>query len=735
MAMTDGSVADPAGSAWLPPDELHRRQTASDRLLAAEGAGHVVHDLPVRADGRVVALESRPWRLDPHPYVLDAATFARLEAAVAERALACEAVIGDLYGQRRLVTERIVDPAALWATARYRMAAVGARRPHRWLTTYAVDVVRGVDGRWHVVQDLTDAPAGFGYALLGRAVFGQVVRPTPRHPRPLEPYLATLRRGLAETSSADGPRIVVFTGGIDHPSYVEHSYLATKLGYHLVEGADLVVRQRRLWLRTLSGLEPIDVLHRRLEDHRLDPMEVNAAGVAGVPGVLLAASAGSASIANAHGAGVMEAPELALSWDEAIEVLSGSRPMLPLRSPAAAPAGSTVDQIIGAEVERVPVFLGGEVVARPMVLRLHAVVTDDGVTVVPGGNGRVLDEADDPRIPTPCIAKDVWVLGVEPLPAVLVPPVPQVDLIASVPTRAADSLYWLGRAAERAEVVARAARVALTEREASDSPTPSRIVVALTGSDATTPDEALSVAGVRIVLEIGTMLAEAASVREFLSTTAGRVLGAMADVRGRLQHALPDVEILDEVLLQLSAFSGLWNESVVRGPAWHFGDYARRYERAVAVLESVAAVIDDATTDTVLLESLLATHDSLVAYRRRHRSDVELTAVLSLLVRDERNPRSVRASLDALLRDAAAIDWTDGVDGLDAVRDGLVGLGGRAQVEAAIAMLHGLAGRLTATRLATPPDPAVIRSVRPLPQVADGSTPDPTPIVSADGDR
>ena len=106
---------------------------------------------------------------------------------------------------------------------------------------------------------------------------GQMQQPRPGPgPRSVEPYLGVLRHALASVSPVDGPRIVVFSGGIDHPSYIEHSYLATRLGFNLVEGPDLVVRQRRLYLRTLTGLEPIDVIFRRLEDDRVDPMEVNA---------------------------------------------------------------------------------------------------------------------------------------------------------------------------------------------------------------------------------------------------------------------------------------------------------------------------------------------------------------------------------------------------------------------------------------------------------------------------
>ncbi len=717
----------------LPPAELVRRQAALDRLLAAEGAGHVVHDLPVRSDGRVITLESRPWRLDPFPYVLGDDDFAWLSEAVAERMRAGEAILDDLYGERRLVQERVVDPASLWATPRYRLAAVGAATdPHR-LTTYAVDVVRDETGAWHALQDLTDAPAGFGYALLDRSVFMQAVGiGSDGRPRPVEPYLSTLRRALADTSSLDGPRIVVFSGGIDHASYVEHSYLATKLGFNLVEAADLVVRRRRLWLRTLTGLEPVDVLHRRLEDSRLDPMEVNTTGAAGIPGVLLAARSGSLALANAHGTGVLEAPDLAPRWDDAAELLTGSRPRLALR-PSVDASGRGVDAVIGATAERVPFHHDGRVEWWPLVVRMHAVATSDGITVLPCANGRVLDPLDDPRIPTPCIAKDVWVMTRTLVPVVTAPAAPQVDLIASVPTRAAESLYWLGRAAERAEVIARTARVVLFDRETGTDPVEvlgEHLLVSLaTGvvGSRTAPMEpgagveaALELAASRCAVEIGAMLAESASVREFLSGTAGRVLGLLADVRSRLQAGESDVDTFDELLLQLSAFAGLWNESVVRGPAWHFGDFARRYERSVAVLASVAATrwIEGQGHDVrSSLGLLLAAHDSLVAYRRRHRSEVEWGAVLMMLVHDPRNPRSVASSLEKLVRDAAEIGWMDGVEPLDELRREVAAptladdVSGRDPIEVLdgfAARLHELAGRLTSDRLTTPPDPTLV---------------------------
>ena len=123
--------------------DLIARQREADRLLAAEGAGHIVHDLPVRADGRTVALESRPWRLDPIPIVIDAAEFHLLGDRLVARMRMLEAILDDIYGSRTLLTDRVLEPPDVWASNRYRLAAIGQLAAPRWLTTYAVDVMQG----------------------------------------------------------------------------------------------------------------------------------------------------------------------------------------------------------------------------------------------------------------------------------------------------------------------------------------------------------------------------------------------------------------------------------------------------------------------------------------------------------------------------------------------------------------------------------------------------------------
>ena len=696
-------------------NDLAWRQSDHDRLLAAEGAGHIVHDLPLRSDGRMVALESRPWRLDPIPMVIDGEEFVALADAAIARMQMLEAILADLYGARTLLRDAVVDPTALWGSPKYRLAAFGTRPVRRWLTSYAVDVVRDHSGRWSVVRDLTDAPSGAGYALLARSVTGRVHRdvvsqlPAGSALRSLDPFADRLRDGLADVAATRNPRIVVLSGGVDHPSYVEQSYLATRLGLNLAEGADLVVRQRRVWLRSLAGLEPVDVLFRRLEDDRIDPMEVNAEGSVGVPGLLLAARSRGVSLANAHGTGVLEDPTLGEYWDAAGAWLTGRatdyQGVWPMRfMPASERAGATWATW--------PSYDGSSIVERSVTLRLHLVASDRGIDVLQGGSARVLGPGDDPTAPTIATAKDVWVVGgtVAPPEVRRRTPLPQVDLIGSVPTRAAEALFWAGRSMERAELIARAMEVVLdrtTGLVAAEVAEPwvingLEMLARISGVsvDASSPSRAgdtFTAAVDALARQLGSFLAEASSVREFFSVTAGRMLARLADSRGQLRQFVPDdpqqFEVaridgrqLESILVDLASLVGLWNESVVHGPAWRFGEVGRRLERAFGVVDGlrgafafgasavpapaplveVAGLIsEDHRLDFQrqrVVEIVLASNESLVAYRRRHRSDVEFEAAAHLLVADVHNPRAVAAAVRQVRHQADRLGWATGLE-------------------------------------------------------------------------
>ncbi len=723
------------------PAVLSSRQRQAERLLDAEGTGHLVHDLTLATDRRgnthAERAASHPWRLDPIPFVLAADEFRLLAEGVVHRMRALEGLLADCYGPRRLIADGVLPAELLHSLAGYR-PVTGDDGARTWLIHYAIDVVRDATGKWNVVQDLTDAPSGLGYALLNRSVMARVMPDGLRAvgAAGVHDHADTLRRALTASAprGSTSPRAVVLTAGPGDPTYVEHSYLAMRLGIHLVEGADVVMRAGRLWLRVLDGLDPIDVVYRRVVDAQLDPLEPgHLGGGSGVPGLVWGARAGGVTLANAYGSGIAEAPQIAPFLSVAAQHLLGR----PLDLPSLTS---------GAALGTSPVFVGDgdhSVQARPVVLRLHIACVDGEYVVMRGGVGRVLAPGDHPASPTAEMVKDVWVVGAgAPVRPLHVTGPPQVDFGGSVPKRVADALYWLGRAAERAEVAARATSVVTTQLEQdpmlltlSDGAwTVGAAALLRAARSAPAADrgesapfdafvDELAATSAATAVQIAALVQEATSVREYLSVTTGRVLGRLADIHARLVDGRAVPEELDVALVDLAALSGLVMESTVRGPAWRFLDLGRRIERTLAVLGSVEAVLGVVApplAEQPLADAVLSANESLVAYRRRYRSEFDLHAVLDLLLRDDANPRSLAYQLDRLREHTAGLAWPEGsalvqdasLQALAMVETAAVN-GRRVSLDELVLQVRGpilqLSGAIVARWFADPVNPTVVR--------------------------
>ena len=732
----------------LGPDELERRQRAADRLMVAEGASAVLHD--------DVTASVRPWRIDVVPLVLDAATWAALAAGLVGRAALLADVVADLQGPRELLQAGVIPVEALAGHASLLVSSWRAGPANR-LSVVGADVVVDGDGRARVVADVTDVPSGDGHALLARAVSARVLPPV--HPAlglvGHRAYTSALRATLAAAAPSErpSPRTVVVTGAPDDPGYVEDSYLATQLGYDLAERADVAVRDGRVWLRSLDGLEPVDVLLRRVPETAFDPVEdaqYTGAGVAGAVGV---DRDGHVAIVNPFGSGVaagyalqpfldaaarfltgrpLDLPSVPALWcgdpdrrraveaDPTRYVLHDTDPRAPAPPAVAADLGDAElatwmarlaarpERYVAQEVVDVataPRLADGRLAPAPVALRTQVALGPDGPVALPGGHARLLDGRTPLAGRHTGTGKDVWVLDPDSRdrrPRPTGRSIPQIDLRRSLPTRAAEAMYWMGRMAERAEMAARTAVVALT-RVVGAAPEPADLDAAaralrsvsgglgvLAGRDdlADVPDldgevrRALSGRPGAVVPSLRSTVVNARIARQLLSARtwslltlldaeataldrvargdrgAGGSAGAapaLATPAGAASLAAFDVtEALDSVLVTLAALAGLANETVVRGPGWRFFDIGRRLERALLVLGLVEALFEPAVDDEALAmrgEIALAANESLVAYRRRHRTDVTLDALGDLLLADRDNPRSVRFQLDSLALD------------------------------------------------------------------------------------
>jgi uncharacterized circularly permuted ATP-grasp superfamily protein/uncharacterized alpha-E superfamily protein len=488
-------------------EELDRRWTNARQLIHNNGITYNVY-----GDNR--GKESL-WSLDPLPFVLSEDDWALLAPAVEQRAKLLNLLLDDFYGPQHLLKRNLFPTSLVHANPAFLRPCFGTPvaggiRLH----IYAVDLVRSPDGRWWVLTDRAQAPSGAGYALENRLVSARTLPNvfSQCSVRPLRQFFEARRDGL-QALAPGARRIVLLTPGPYNETFFEHSYLSRFWGISLVEGADLTVRENRVFLKTLSGLEQVDLILRRQDDAWCDPLELRGDSLLGVPGLLSAVRAGNVVVANALGSGVVESPaqlaflpslcrhlldedlrlpSLATWWcgqeKEREYVLSNLqhliiKPAFPrfglhpvfgaalseeARRQLAARIQLRPEQYVAQEMVQsstAPVWTDNGLSPRHMVLRMFAAWDGTKYVVMPGGLTRVSSSSASLVVSMQhgSGSKDTWVLGSGETASAR-----QHDLLAhparaavtgDLPSRVADNLFWLGRYVERLEALIRMLRV------------------------------------------------------------------------------------------------------------------------------------------------------------------------------------------------------------------------------------------------------------------------------------
>ncbi len=500
-----------------------------------------VRRLDVARDGAAQDEGAAPsWRCDPVPLPLTTPEFMLLADGLAQRARLLEAMLADLYGPQRMLAEGWLPPALVHANPAYlrpcRTVSMDAPAaggvPARMLQTYAADLVRGPDGQWRVLADRTGGVLGIGYARESRRMLARVLPELFRSTqvRQLRPFFEAWQDALQHSAGrADGraPVVAMLTPGPSDPHWAEHLSLSRDLACALVEARDLTVRGGVLSIKTLEGLQTVDVLLRRVGGGALDPLELSPGGP-GVTGLLDVARQGSVQILNHPGAAAVEAPALAAFmpslarrllgealrlptiptvWlaDEGVPrmvaqgfdrwsvrpALDGSAHPAPLNS-LSQEARAALERSIAAtpwayagctslSPSLAPCFAPERMVPRPIVLRMFLMHDGARWRMMEGGLARVLAPGEHvtETLPPGSVFKDVWVLNEEsvliqgPAPARQAP-VALRRSAGNLPSRVADDFYWLGRYVERLDAQARLGRAGLLRR-ARGAPLPREI--------------------------------------------------------------------------------------------------------------------------------------------------------------------------------------------------------------------------------------------------------------------
>ncbi len=508
---------------WQDLNARITRWDAEQRGTLTATASRMIEDLGttfnVYSD---VGGAGQPYELDPIPLIIPPAEWAHVAAGLAQRIRLIDLVLNDLYGPRNLLREGLVPPDLVHSSPHFPPNVRGIQPlGGQFLMLSGCDLVRAPNGAWTVMRDYTGAsPGGLGQVLENRNVTSNLLPDAfeAHHVARLGDFFDLERSTLQSLapSRTQMANVVFLTPGFKHPSYFEHAYKARLLGFPLVEVADLTVRERRLFLKTLAGLHRIDSVVCRIDTDGIDPLESWVPGN-GVPGLMEAWRAGNVALLNAPGAGFASTPalmpflpgicrkwlgeEIKLPFVETwwlgqphvrqrvlnqlhryILLPAFNRdPLLPLRCVSLSQAArkqwiATIEERphdfvaqLDVALSEAPSLENRGVRDRPIVWRAFSLNTPSGVVVLPGGLTRVGKSGQAAQLwPEHAgFTKDVWISNDAPTPISkpdINSPRAQKDrhpASLEVPSRIAEQLFWVGRYAERVEFTARLLRVTL----------------------------------------------------------------------------------------------------------------------------------------------------------------------------------------------------------------------------------------------------------------------------------
>ncbi|MBF34175.1 MAG: hypothetical protein CME85_14015 [Henriciella sp.] len=648
----------------------------------------------------------RPWPLSHVPVLIDGKEWETIAGALKQRADLLERVAADLYGENRLVAEGALPGELIAQSSEWIRPLVGVKpRGGHYLNFIAFEISRGPDGTWWVLNDRTQAPSGAGYALETRVATSRIYAEHYAQARVhrLSNFFSEFRTALLNMRSDPDNHVAILTPGPFSETYFEQSYIARYLGLLLVEGEDLTVKQGQVFVRTVSGLQPVDVLWRRLDTLYADPLELDETSQIGTAGLVGAIRRGSVSVVNALGAGVLESRALLAFLPRISRALAGGPLAMPniatwwcgqpaershvlsrLEAMMLAPALSTRqmfdpeesslmgsqlrrqgldyarhlvetegDMLVGQEAvsfSTSPAWVDGKLVPRPMSLRVFMVRTASGWSVMPGGFARIGSDEAAPvfSMQSGSSVADVWIVSDEPVDTVThlasgqarAPRAKQ----GALPSKAAENLFWLARYMERAESFTRLNR-ARHERLADAASPQSPLLSYLTRYTAFIGLHTEVAIPPALATAIRSAMRAAASVRDRLSPDGWAAIVQLSDrlddaLESRLMPGDDASREMGVLLRQSSAFTGLLQDNMYRFTEWRFLSLGRSIERIMALASALASFLaEDAPLGS--LDLALEYADSSISHRRRYGFQASRASVIELLALDELNPRSL----------------------------------------------------------------------------------------------
>ncbi|MCU0818130.1 MAG: circularly permuted type 2 ATP-grasp protein [Beijerinckiaceae bacterium] len=695
----------------MTPEELQHRTARGDHYLRDAGVYYRQYNAGVSSE-----LE---WPLSHVPILINEADWASISAGLIQRADLLEALCRDLYGPNLLVEEGHLPASLIAASPEWLRPLVGTTpRGGHFLHFVAFEIGRGPDGAWWVLGDRTQAPSGVGFALQNRVATARIFADhyAQAHVHRLAGFFRSFRDALNGMRNQQTNRVSILTPGPLNETYFEHAYIARYLGFGLLEGEDLTIEDGELMVRTVAGPIPIDVLWRRLDSSFADPLELDPQSKLGTPGLVSAVRRGSVTLVNALGSGILEIralqaflpriaerltgqplllPNIATWWcgqqAEAGHVLANVERMLigealstslpfdpdphapPRLDPQALRQALLTNGAgyVGQEVvtlSTTPALVDGVLRPRPMSLRVFLARTPTGWEVMPGGYARIgrTDDSTALSMRRGGSAADVWIVSPKPVPQDTMLATPGEPFLRAVPgtlpSRAADNLFWLGRYVERTEGhlrLLRALHLRLSENPDGGNPTIAQLREmledrGLDSASAPLPDGFLQT--------LDAAVNSASKIRDRFSVDGWAALNDLSKTARRFSTRLSEgddtARATGILLRKVSGFTGLVHENMYRFVGWRFMSIGRALERSQFMLTNLIAMgAPDAPEGSLDLAVEIA--DSAMTHRRRYSVSTNRETVLDLLALDALNPRSVLYSANELHEHVSYLPGSD----------------------------------------------------------------------------
>lgn len=713
----------------IPQEDFAQREEMLRRTIIEHGITYNVYSAE-NEDGRI-------WKMDAIPMLIDQQEHQQLERALGQRMHLLNLILQDIYGQQHLIQSGQYPAGLVLANPSFlRNAHNLLLRKGRFLHMHTSDVARSPDGSWWVLSDRLDAASGLGYSIENRMLSTRVMPDLLRKQNVMRllPYIELFSNALKRLSprEIENPLIVLLTPGPFNETYFEQSYLARALGFPLVEGDDLTVRDNKVFLKTTEGAKRVDVILRRLDSDWCDPLELRDDSLLGVPGLINAIRKQGVAVVNTPGVGVLETPALPAFLPTLCRSILGEDLLMPsvatwwcgqplemsyvlnnleylvikptFRRPGhrrsifgaklskkereeltarikANPEAYTAQEMVSQATT--PIFHDNRLEPRHFLLRLFMVRPGtSGHKLMPGGLCRVAktELSADVSMQTGGESKDVWVIDSDNakvrggrLSQYLKRKPSSHQSVETLPSRAADNLFWLGRYIERAEGIIRSLiTIVRAVQESRDEADLEELMPFVEGVSPMGAVEAsrhklgegcTTMSLIQDILSLmlsrpenpGSLLSTLMQVTRTAHTVKERIPANLSRIlRDMPISQIPEVgddiieldenfyHLLNDLLNSMAAYSGTISENTTRGQGWYFQDIGRRIERSIMLIDCIYDCLTTAhPQEEFLLIRLLEYVDSTVTYRRRYLTSIWPDAVCNLLISDATNPRSL----------------------------------------------------------------------------------------------